>query len=243
MQSNLGQERKSAILDFSDIIIIQWIITIHYGMTSTVLSISFIWFMQWGRYYDLHFIDEKIERVKLSNLLEVTQEPGFQIPFGLFIVFLTPRMAWVGGELLSQLPGWPPGVVLMAGLLELPWCAIFGNCSFHSQHVSVWLWAKQTLVGGELKENLPHLLHLGGWALTTWLPAVQVLGHHRGVRVCSCWAGVTVMLSSQIPKLSLHPSKWKGHVLGKSLRLIPTPQWNDLCGVNWTILPALMGSK
>lgn len=45
--------------------------------------------------------------------------------------------------------------------------------------------SKANAAGGELGENLPHLLPLGGWAFTTWLPAVQVAGHPRGVRVCT----------------------------------------------------------
>lgn len=136
---------------------------------------------------------------------------------------LTPEWLGLGGRdgisvanvcCLAGPPAWSWGLVCS-------WVEGFGNYCFHSglwACVHGWVWAKPKLVSEELVRTPLHLLHLGDWAIIIWLPAGQVLGHHRGIRSYIGWAGVTALLSGCLPKLTLHVTQLK-----ESLRLILCP--------------------
>lgn len=70
-----------------------------------------------------------------------------------------------------------PALCLKAGVF---WVEGFGiyQCFTSGLWACVhgWVWAKPKLVSEELVRTPFHLLHLGDWAIITWLPAGQVLG-------------------------------------------------------------------
>lgn len=198
------------------------IISLYYGMTRTVLSLSYVWLIWFSTFSESPFYRWRIDRtVKQIAWGHTAVRARILNSIWLTVCPFHPWMAWAGWErwhLSGQclLPGRPPSIVLRAGVFAVDG---FGNYCFHSglwACVRGWVWVKPKLVSEELVRTPLYLLHLGGCAIITWLLAGQVLGQGNQVlhRLCCC----DCALSGQLPKLTLHVTQLK-----ESLRLLPCP--------------------
>ena len=156
------------------------IISLYYGMTSTVLSLSYVWLIWFSTFSESPFYRWRIDRtVKQIAWGHTAVRARILNSIWLTVCPSHPWMAWAGWErwhLSGQclLPGWPPSIVLRAGVF---WSGWFWELLFPQWTVGMCPW---------LGVSKAQACEWGAGENPSLPAPLRRLGHHH---LASGWSG------------------------------------------------------